>query len=114
MSFKSHKIRGIDKSVCNKEQVFAYNYLWHWTFNDHDKGYALSCIQQELAAKANGTYGELYTPIHPWKPGGCDYDLVYHYVLQSWDRYAANKQIFSDYAELAKVIYSDDFQEATK
>ena len=111
--FKSHKIPGIDKNICCAEQVIAYNYLFSWCLNDHDKSYALDHIQKELSAKAAGTYNELYHPIHPEKPGRYDYDLVYHFILQSWDRYIENnKPIFGDYSKLATIIYSDHYKAA--
>lgn len=44
MNFKSHKLPGIDKGVCCAEQVIAYNYLFSWTLNDHDKNKALDHI----------------------------------------------------------------------
>ena len=113
MNFKAHKIPGIDLKVCCKEQKVAYNYLFSWSINEHNKDYILDCIQKELASKAAGTYNELYKPFHTWKPGGVDYDLVYHYILESYDRYiATNHKIFGSYSELSSVIYSDYFQAA--
>lgn len=113
-NYKKHKIPGYDiaPAVCCKEQVFAYNYLFSWTLNEHEKDYALSCIKRELDTKAAGTYNEIYKPFHPWKKGGADYMLVYQYIISSWDRYTSGDNItgrknpiFSDYATLASVIY---------
>lgn len=106
MNFKSHKIPGIDKEVCNKEQKIAYNYLFSWTLNDHEKNYALSCIKKELKSKQAGTYNELYKPIHPYKPGGVNYLLVFYYIVSAYERYKKlNSPIFSNYRDLASVIY---------
>lgn len=111
MNFKAHKIPNIDISVCCKEQVIAYNYLFNWSINERNKNYTLNCIQKELASKAAGTYNELYKPFKKWTPGGVDYDLVYHYILQSYDRYIKTKRrILSSYEELASVIYSDFYK----
>ena len=109
--YKSHKIRGIEKAICNAEQKIAYNYLFSWATGTHEKNYALSCIQRELSAKANGTYNELYNPLHP-AIGNYDYDLVYHYILQSWDRYIEQgKPIFASYESIGRVVYSDYFKD---
>lgn len=106
MKFRSHKIPGIAKSICNAEQVIAYNFLFQWTLNDHEKNYALSCIQNALIREQETRFKKY------------DIDLIYHYVLQSYDRYNADRspynnmtKVFSSYEELAKVIYSDYFKE---
>ena len=111
MNFKPHKIPSVNISICCKEQKIAYNYLFSWAINFRTKDYVLSCIQAELASKAAGTYEKDYKPLYTWTPGGVDYDLVYHYILQSFDRYTAKSpKIFTSYAEIASVIYSDVFK----
>ena len=37
---KKYKIRNVDIEVCSAEQKIAYNYLFSWTLNKHDKEYA--------------------------------------------------------------------------
>lgn len=106
--FKPHKIRNVDINICCKEQVAAYNYLFSWTLNDHDKSKALAYIQKELQAKNNGTYEEQYHPVHSYKRQNIDYDLVYILVLRHWDRYIENgKKIFSNYEDLGKMLYME-------
>ena len=110
---KKHKIAGYDINICCKEQVIAYNYLFSFSINNwRKKEDDLLYIKKELEAKDNGTYEELYHPIHPFKKGGCNYMLVYDYIVSSWDRYASTENatgrkypIFSNYEDLASVIY---------
>lgn len=106
MNFKPHKIPNIDKNICNKEQVIAYNYLFSWTLNEHEKTEVLKYLYKELSAKQNGTYNELFHPIHPIKKENIDYMLVYEYIVASYDRYKeTNCKIFTDYRDLASYIY---------
>lgn len=95
MTFKPHKIPGIDKNICNAEQKIAYNYLFA-NAKTAPRHKALDIIQRSLAA---GT-------INPKK---YDIDLIYHYILQSIERYVNynNSGILTSYAEIGKVIFSD-------
>lgn len=96
MNFKPHKIPNIDKNICNKEQVIAYNYLFSRALSNTDKNTVLNNIQKELCEKSKS------------KNSCLDYDLIYHYILQSYDRYKnAKYHIFSNYETLSSVIYSD-------
>jgi len=95
-AFKSHKINGIDKNICNAEQKIAYNYLFAYA-KTATKNKALDIIQKSLAAGQS---------VDPKK---YDIDLIYHYVLQSIDRYQNynNSGILTSYAEIGKVIFSE-------
>ena len=100
-NFKPHKIPGVEKSVCCAEQKIADNLLFMWAKGStgNEKTYSLSCIQNQLAREKDTTFKRF------------DIDLVYHYILQSWDRYRnAECYIFTSYEDLASVIYSDCFK----
>ena len=45
---KTHKIKGINIEVCNAEQKIAYNFLFSWTLNKHDKEYAYKCVKEAI------------------------------------------------------------------
>lgn len=101
MKFTPHKILGIAKSVCCAEQKIADNLLFMWAKGStgDNKTYSLSCIQRQLADGKETTFKKF------------DIDLIYHYILQSWDRYRnAECYIFTSYEDLAKIIYSDCFK----
>lgn len=98
MNLKGHKIPGVDKSVCNKEQKVAYNLLFaHCGILKNNRNIALDLIQKNLARAPHIYYKNL------------NIDLIYHYVLQSIDRYAKynNSGILTSYEEIGKLIYSD-------
>ena len=97
-NFKAHKIPGILKNVCNAEQKIAYNFLF--ARHDTPKNKALSMIQDTLNR-------EQYTTFKKY-----DIDLIYHYVLQSFDRYHNYNStgILWSFEEIGKVIYSDVYQ----
>lgn len=98
MKFKSHKIRKIDKSICNCEQKIAYNYLVTY-YDSMNKNKFLDFTQNSLAREKNNSMKKY------------DIDLIYHYILQSYDRYIANKyHILASYEEIGSVIYSDYFK----
>ena len=94
--FKSHKIPGIDKKICNAEQKIAYNYLFAWS-KTNPRNKALDVIQMSLASGQSVS------------PKKYDIDLIYHYCLQSIDRYVNynNSGILTSYEEIGNVIYSD-------
>ena len=87
-----HKIRNIDINICNCEQKIAYNYLF--ANCDIPKDKALNIIQFSLA-RTPGIYKKY------------DIDLIYHYVLSSFDRYINynHSHILTSYEEIGKVIY---------
>ena len=94
--FKPHKIPGIDKNICNAEQKIAYNFLFIWAdgCTGNDKNYSLNCIQRSLSEGQKTTFKRY------------DVDLIYHYIVSSWDRYKNSKyHIFSSYTDLASIIY---------
>lgn len=101
-NFKPHKIRGIDKNICCCEQVIAYNFLFSYADgSNRSKERNLSLIQDNLSREKSGSMKKY------------DIDLIYHYILQSYDRYTTgNAHIFSNYEALAAVIYSDVFKAA--
>ena len=92
MNFKPHKIPNVDVNICNCEQKIAYNYLF--ANCDIPKEKALDIIQNRLSRneKVKNKY---------------DIDLIYHYVLSSFDRYMKynNSHILTSYAEIGSVIY---------
>ena len=96
--FKAHTIPGIKKAVCNAEQKIAYNFLF--ARHDTPKNKALSMIQDTLSR-------EQYTTFKKY-----DIDLIYHYVLQSFDRYHNYNStgILWSFEEIGEVIYSDVYQ----
>lgn len=93
MIFYPHKIRSIDIDTCNCEQKIAYNYLF--SYSDIAKHKALDIIQKSLATEINR---KKY-----------DIDLIYHYILSSYDRFMQyNKShILTSYLEIGSVIYWD-------
>ena len=42
---KVHKRPNVNIEICNAEQKIAYNYLFSWTLNKHDKEYAYECVK---------------------------------------------------------------------
>lgn len=94
-NFKSHKIPGILKNVCNAEQKIAYNFLF--ARHETPKHKALDMIQRQLSE-------EQYTTFKKY-----DIDLIYHYILQSYERYMQhnNTGILWSYEEIGSVIFSD-------
>lgn len=94
-NFKPHKIPGIEKSVCNAEQKIAYNFLF--ARHDTPKYKALDMIQKALAAGKETNFKKY------------DIDLIYHYVLQSYERYMTHNKtgILWSYSEIGNVINSD-------
>ena len=101
-NFKSHKIPGVAKNVCCCEQKIAYNFLFSWAWNSYEtKSKILSLIQNDLIREKDGKFKKY------------DIDLIYHYVLQSYDRYiTGHDHIFTSYEALAAVIYSDIYKAA--
>ena len=99
-NFKVHYIPGVAANVCNAEQKVAYNLLFaHLDILRNNRNTALDLIQKNLSRAPHIYYKNL------------DIDLIYHYVLQSIDRYAAHNRsgILTSYEEIGKIIYSDVF-----
>lgn len=98
---KVHKIPNVNIEVCNAEQKIAYNYLFSWTLNKHDKEYAYECVKSQI-------YGEIEGKIHTfhptnWKRYNVDYILELFY--RNYDKYIeAGKPIFSNYEDLGGFI----------
>lgn len=94
-NFKPHAIPSIKKTVCNAEQKIAYNFLF--ARHDTPKNKALDTIQKSLAAGKETNFKKY------------DIDLIYHYILQSYDRYMKYNStgILWNYEEIGSVIYSD-------
>ena len=91
---KTHKIKGINIEVCNAEQKIAYNYLFSWTLNKHDKDYAYKCVKESIYEEMEGKR----VCIHPtnWKRYNVDYILELFY--RNYDKYIeAGTPIFSSY-----------------
>ena len=91
---KTHKIKGINIEVCNAEQKIAYNYLFSWTLNKHDKDYAYKCVKESIYEEMEGKR----VCIHPtnWKKYNVDYILELFY--RNYDKYIeAGTPIFSSY-----------------
>ncbi len=98
--FKAHTIPGIKKAVCTAEQKIAYNLL----FSHHDitKHNALDLMQRDLIRNQHTTLKKY------------DIDLIYHYILQSYDRYMKHNRtgILWSYEEIGATIFSDVFKAA--
>ena len=91
---KTHKIKGINIEVCNAEQKIAYNFLFSWTLNKHDKDYAYKCVKESIYEEMEGKR----VCIHPtnWKKYNVDYILELFY--RNYDKYIeAGTPIFSSY-----------------
>lgn len=101
-NFKAHKVPGIAKNICCAEQVIAYNFLFSYAhIGGREKNINLSLIQNELTREQSGKFKKF------------DIDLIYHFILQSYDRYINGRtHIFSNYEALAAVVYSDIFKAA--
>lgn len=99
-NFKPHKIPGTPKNICCCEQKIAYNFLFSYVDgSSRSKETNLSLIQNHLSREQSGSLKKY------------DIDLIYHYILQSYDRYLTGKNhIFTSYEGLAAVIYSDVFK----
>ena len=91
---KTHKIKGINIEVCNAEQKIAYNFLFSWTLNKHDKDYVYKCVKESIYEEMEGKR----VCIHPtnWKRYNVEYilELFHNY----YDKYIeAGTPIFSSY-----------------
>ena len=91
---KTHKIKGINIEVCNAEQKIAYNFLFSWTLNKHDKDYAYKCVKESIYEEMEGKR----VCIHPtnWKRYNVEYilELFHNY----YDKYIEDgTPIFSSY-----------------
>lgn len=91
---KVHKIPNVNIEVCNAEQKIAYNYLFSWTLNKHDKEYAYECVKRQIYGEMEGRVHSL----HPtnWKRYNVEYilELFHNY----YDKYIeAGTPIFSSY-----------------
>ena len=91
---KTHKIKGINIEVCNAEQKIAYNFLFSWTLNKHDKDYAYKCVKESIYEEME----EKRVCVHPtnWKRYNVEYilELFHNY----YDKYIeAGTPIFSSY-----------------
>ena len=95
-AFKAHAIPGIKKAVCNAEQKIAYNLLVQ--YRDIEKHKALDSIQKALIREQAGSLKKY------------DIDLIYHYILQSYERYMQHFSILWSYEEIGSLIKSDVFQ----
>jgi hypothetical protein len=93
-AMKSHKIYGIDKSVCNAEQKIAYNYSF--TYIDGKpleyKDHILWCIKESLYRDE--------------KMKRFNIDLIYHYILNNYEKYQAKPFIASQYETIGTFFES--------
>ena len=97
-AFKAHAIPGIKKAVCNAEQKIAYNFMF--SYRDITKSKALDCIQNTLIREQQTTFKKY------------DIDLIYHYILQSYERYIKHNKsgILTSFEEIGNIIFSDVFK----
>lgn len=98
---KKYKIRNVDIEVCSAEQKIAYNFLFSWTLNKHDKDYAYKCVKDSIYEEMEGKR----VCIHPtnWKKYNIDYILELFY--RNYDKYIeSGKPIFSNYEDLGGFI----------
>jgi hypothetical protein len=88
-----HKIKNVDIDVCCCEQKIAYNYLFSWTFNEHDKIFALQCIKEDLKRRKD-TDMKRY-----------DTEYIYELIEKNYDKYInEHTPIFGDYTDLGKFV----------
>lgn len=91
MIFTPHKIRNIDKSICNCEQKIAYNYLS--SYYDMTKSDFLDFCQKSLARQKENQMKKY------------DIDLIYHYLLNSYNKYiTAGHPILTSYEAIGEII----------
>lgn len=90
LNIKPHKIRNVDIEICNAEQKIAYNYLSTY-YNSMSRFNLLDYCQKCLARDAgNKKY---------------NVDLVYHYILSSYDRFInAKYHILTSYEAIGELI----------